>query len=1397
MVGAAHIIDWTAVCPKGGVVESHEQSAFVVPAESPVAMVDPDVDRELRLAVTMNGGVSLAVYIGGVAHEFDRLTRGAAGYGALLAKFGYASRNDDGETYDRLPIIDVITGTSAGGINAAALALAQANANGNLDVLKGLWIQSGQIGDLMREPFRAGPASVMKGDDYFYPQIRAAFRRLVEGYERKQQSGNDVVAQVRPVDLTIPTTLLTPIQTFSVDDLGTGMVQPQHAGLFHFRGGTKASGTDDGPPPDVFSDGPAKKDGRNVKVGDGKIREIDVTVEALALAARASAGFPGAFEPAFIPVRHNGTTADDRPDMAYYADWEATGKVRDEKGDLSRFAIDGGVLANTPTRPALSAIRRQEVTETMVRRVLVLVHPHAEYASEIENVADDSGKPPTLVGTLAGVLKASGSVGSRTYVEEIRQHNDLALRWRDGREATMVQFSADTLKNFIGEDDDQQPAWQLFRRMRLRRGAYVSAHHIREEFSTPFAKLIEYAAEVLTIQDATPEGLSFLPKRPPKADDFTEGSTQWPWGLQLAVGVASQATDLLRNLINARADIPDIAGIPRTELLKLAHTAWRAAVNGGIELDRIAEEEGRLEAAAAKRRSDIASPDRPSAQESEKIRECLKQNLIDYSNEMLSTPSTSNTAATDQRPRGERTITTLRKVATPFLAVIDVLRRLEPDSPGIGEAAHYQITEKTASLLDSRHPLRGAQNVETLLKRMVQVEIVSYLTAEQDINDASVPTAPIEFAQLSAHIEQHFAPDFGADDKLAGMSLNRFGAFLKRAWRANDWIWGRLDAAKILMLVILTPEMIRGLFYSRGPHGNADPQRIVDSIAEAAFTDYALYTTLTSAAGKSQTTGKLCTLRSRAVEEVRRAVAGNDEPMVHLASLAAYGLQIEVAVEDVPWLATTIHNDQEDGATGSETAEFLNQLSAQDPASSGHPAPDGYQLLTVFVNSRIGQEAVAGQMPSDLMIRTAATAAATAVTALSSEKSGLAFAGPVTKFARGMVALPYWVLIGLSSRGRFARTIATLALTLGVSLTALSLLADLPGLMGKLLPTVGIASLVTVLVFATMRTRSLVHGAALLGLFIPLIAYATKEIAGGSGGTLIGEASVGVVSLVVLLIWVVVVANFAPNTRSPLGSALRAWDAIRAFCRKHKRALGGCIAIMAVALLVVFRFRRAVDHLFTVAIVWLERHFNSGPWTGDFYSLTTILLLAAVGYGCAVAYRKSRWLLPSARSGLPKRARISDPAGLATAWSPIYGAIYVILGVMLVPTLGAKARDWSWSAALASVFFGLFFCLVAVNAIPHMREKKLVKRLAAHFGPKGAPQDGAEFIRALNQVGDFSSYLTSKNDPSELTRHGRRVMKRVHNRVGSAPSTASADKKNPNAGDPQSPGPTVAAGKPA
>jgi hypothetical protein len=42
-----------------------------------------------------------------------------------------------------------------------------------------------------------------------------------------------------------------------------------------------------------------------------------------------------------------------------------------------------------------------------------------------------------------------------------------------------------------------------------------------------------------------------------------------------------------------------------------------------------------------------------------------------------------------------------------------------------------------------------------------------------------------------------------ARDKLKGVKLGHFGAFLHREWRENDYLWGRLDAAERLIGLIL------------------------------------------------------------------------------------------------------------------------------------------------------------------------------------------------------------------------------------------------------------------------------------------------------------------------------------------------------------------------------------------------------------------------------------------------------------------------------------------------------------------------------------------------------------------------------------------------------------------
>ncbi len=71
--------------------------------------------REVRLGIVMYGGVSLAVYENGVAQELFRAVNGEGVY-ALLK-----------ELIDSDIVVDILSGTSAGGINGILLAYALTN----------------------------------------------------------------------------------------------------------------------------------------------------------------------------------------------------------------------------------------------------------------------------------------------------------------------------------------------------------------------------------------------------------------------------------------------------------------------------------------------------------------------------------------------------------------------------------------------------------------------------------------------------------------------------------------------------------------------------------------------------------------------------------------------------------------------------------------------------------------------------------------------------------------------------------------------------------------------------------------------------------------------------------------------------------------------------------------------------------------------------------------------------------------------------------------------------------------------------------------------------------------------------------------------------------------------
>ena len=169
---------------------------------------------ELRIALTMNGGVSLAVWIGGVAAEYGRLVARDGPYEKLLALLDYTPR------------IDVIAGSSAGGVNGAYLGMAMTRYAGvdlwrSLAGLRAIWIDDGAIDALLRDPAQATAPSLLDGDGYYYEHLRQAFAAL-------DTARQQIAPEIAPIDLILTATLLTGKPQRLMDDYGNPIPDETH-----------------------------------------------------------------------------------------------------------------------------------------------------------------------------------------------------------------------------------------------------------------------------------------------------------------------------------------------------------------------------------------------------------------------------------------------------------------------------------------------------------------------------------------------------------------------------------------------------------------------------------------------------------------------------------------------------------------------------------------------------------------------------------------------------------------------------------------------------------------------------------------------------------------------------------------------------------------------------------------------------------------------------------------------------------------------------------------------------------------------------------------------------------------------------------------------------------------
>ena len=322
------------------------------------------------MALVMNGGVSLAVWMGGVTHEIDNCRR-ASVPDELPSRVAWSKLMAAAKTN---VTVDVIAGTSAGGLNGAVLARAIAQDQSVPDV-KRLWLGDAALkpGKLLW-PTPNPSASLLNGKHFL--EAADTLLSLIP-------SRADSNSTTRPTVTLLVTATALPIRDGRPDPGGRER-DSRRVYRFRSRAGVSAGWAGIDGLPEV-----------------AELRELD-DIPTLALATRASASFPAAFQP------------------VWESDELRLRQVPRPRAG-SRWLMDGGVLDNAPFEPLLDELRQRAVTDVF-DRAIVYINPSAP--NIIKPRQDIKPGGPGIITTLAAFASASREPDRRLDRERLNEARD-------------------------------------------------------------------------------------------------------------------------------------------------------------------------------------------------------------------------------------------------------------------------------------------------------------------------------------------------------------------------------------------------------------------------------------------------------------------------------------------------------------------------------------------------------------------------------------------------------------------------------------------------------------------------------------------------------------------------------------------------------------------------------------------------------------------------------------------------------------------------------------------------------------------------------------------------------------------------------------------------------------
>lgn len=365
-----------------------------------------DYDNEIRFGVVMYGGVSLAIYIYGVSAELFELACATPLRGTAVPPEGLpappdAAAGDGGtrEVYRRLSrlasdpplrhtyaarlksrpaaspaedlwdpawddgpatrfVLDVIAGTSAGGINGIYLAKALSLGR-KFSALEKLWVHEGDIDRLLNDDQAANglPGGLPSSPDHPKSLLSSdrMYRQLLEALEAMHGDGSEAGPSplVEALDLYVTTTDIqgAPVELRLFDKV---VLERRHRQRFHFSYPSRVS--------------------------DRQADDFDrANHPFLAFAARCTSSFPFAFEPmtlAHVSRLVPAVSTERRREWRRFFDAFSPGVLAREDWDQRAFG-DGGYLDNKPFSFVVEALS-QRFGDCPAQRKLIYVEPDPE-----------------------------------------------------------------------------------------------------------------------------------------------------------------------------------------------------------------------------------------------------------------------------------------------------------------------------------------------------------------------------------------------------------------------------------------------------------------------------------------------------------------------------------------------------------------------------------------------------------------------------------------------------------------------------------------------------------------------------------------------------------------------------------------------------------------------------------------------------------------------------------------------------------------------------------------------------------------------------------------------------------------------------------------------------------